>query len=200
MVPKDSPIKTLQDLQGKAVGTVSKNGNLWIAFQNALKKDGVDPSSVKGVQMPLPNMADQLTAHRVDAVLAIAPFSNTIKKDGNKVIGRPQLSIGANVIGQIFVANRNWAQSHKQELSRFISALKDATAYMKKHPEVSAKQLSQFTGQSLKIAKNTLLPPFSYDLNPKGIALWQHTMAYVHAGPTNVKSLNPDNLVLDLSS
>lgn len=199
MVPNGSPIKTLQDLNGKKVGTASITGNLWISFQNALKKAGMDPSSVNPLQVPFPNMADTMAAHRVDAVLAIAPFSDAIKAKGNKSIDEPYLSIGPNVVGQVFAANRTWAQSHKPEVKNFIAALKDATAYMKDHPDVAAEQLSKFTGVSLGTAKNTLLPPFSYDLQPQMIGLWKQTMEYVAPNP-NIAKLDPKSLVLDLSS
>lgn len=199
MVPNDSPISSLTDLKGKNVGTVSLTGNLWISFENAIKKAGMDVSDVKAVQVPLPSMADQLAAHRVDAVLAIAPFSDTIKAAGNKVIDQPYLSIGSNVIGQVFGANRTWANSHKPEIKNFIAALKDATAYMKDHPDVAAEQLSKFTGVPIETAKNTLLPPFSFDLDPKGIALWKQTMQYVAPDP-NIAKLDTGKLVLDLSS
>src|SRR6185312_11813685 len=116
--------------------------NLWISFENAIKKAGMEVSDVTPVQVPLPNMADQLAAHRVDAVLAIAPFSDTIEAAGNKVIDQPYLSIGPEVIGQVFGANRTWAESHKAEIKSFIAALEDATAYMKDHPDVAAEQLS----------------------------------------------------------
>src|SRR5690606_27711731 len=78
MVPNDSSITSIEDLEGKTVGTVSLTGNLWISFQNAVKEKGLDMSKIKPLQVPFPNMADQLAAKRVDAVLAIAPFSDAI--------------------------------------------------------------------------------------------------------------------------
>lgn len=198
MVPNNSPISSITDLKGKNVGAPSLNGNLWISFENAVKKAGMQLSDVHAVQVPLSNMVDQLAAGRIDAALTIAPFSDAAKAAGNKVIDEPYLSIGPNVIGQVFGANGAWANSHKAEVKNFIAALKDATAYMKSHPDVAAEQLSKFTGVPAETAKNTLLPPFSFDLDPKGIALWKQTMQYVAPDP-NIAKLDPNKLVLDLS-
>src|SRR5882672_7564147 len=47
-----------------------------------LKKNGVDPASVRAVEVPFPNMPDQLKAKRVDPVESLDPSAGALRANG----------------------------------------------------------------------------------------------------------------------
>src|SRR5262245_61943435 len=107
-----SGITSIGQLQGKTIGTPSINGVVHIATLLALKRGGVDPKSVRFVEMTFPNMPDQLKAQRVDAVEAVEPFVSALKKAGHIDLGDPMLQVGDPVILTCWMANGAWARAN----------------------------------------------------------------------------------------
>src|SRR6201986_1264571 len=62
------------DLAGKTVAVNLTNNIQTLTVNAVLKADGVDPSTVKYVCVPFPNMATALKAKKVDAIGAVEPF------------------------------------------------------------------------------------------------------------------------------
>ena len=61
VVRPDGP-KTAADLKGKAIAAPTLGAVIHVATLYWLKKNGVDPASIRGVEVPFPNMGDQLKA------------------------------------------------------------------------------------------------------------------------------------------
>jgi NitT/TauT family transport system substrate-binding protein len=78
-VMPNSPIKTPADLAGKkiAVNTLNNIGGLVISA--VLKQQGVDPKSVKFVEVGFPDMGATLQRGDVDAVWVVEPFTSAVK-------------------------------------------------------------------------------------------------------------------------
>src|SRR5262249_41794497 len=82
IVRKDSPIKSPADLKGKAIAAPTVGAVIHVATLYWLKKNGVDPSSIRAVEVPFPNIGDQLKAGNVDAVEALEPFTGALLAAG----------------------------------------------------------------------------------------------------------------------
>ena len=91
IVRKDSGIKSAADLKGKAIAAPTLGAVIHVATLYWLKKNGVDPNSIRGVEVPFPNMGDQLKAGNVDAVEALEPFTGALLAAGNVSLGDPLL-------------------------------------------------------------------------------------------------------------
>jgi NitT/TauT family transport system substrate-binding protein len=78
-VMPNSPIKKPADLAGKkiAVNTLNNIGGLVISA--VLKQQGVDPKSVKFVEVGFPDMGPTLQRGDVDAVWVVEPFTSAVK-------------------------------------------------------------------------------------------------------------------------
>lgn len=68
IVRKDSGIASVKDLKGKIIASPTIGAIMHVATLSWLKKNGVDPASIRAVEVPFPNMGDQLKAGRVDAI------------------------------------------------------------------------------------------------------------------------------------
>src|SRR6266498_3982971 len=78
-VMPNSPIKTPADLAGKkiAVNTLNNVGGLVISA--VLQSQGVDPKSIKFVEVGFPDMGATLQRGDVDAVWVVEPFTTAVK-------------------------------------------------------------------------------------------------------------------------
>src|SRR3977135_1236746 len=91
IVRKHCGIKSAADLKGRPTGSPTLGAVIHVATLYWLKKNGVDPASIRGVEVPFPNMGDQLKAGNVDAVEALEPFAGALLGAGTVRAGGPRL-------------------------------------------------------------------------------------------------------------
>ncbi len=145
IVRKDSGIKGPQDLKGKLVGSPALGSLMHIAFLYWLKKNGVDPHSVQAVEVPFPNMPDQLKAKRLDAVELLEPFVTPMLAAGNVSIADTILSIADPTHGTLWISNGAWARKNPAILKEWRDSLTEAAEYIAKNPAQSRAILGKYT-------------------------------------------------------
>ncbi len=62
IVRKDLPAKSLKDLAGKTFAIPSKYSNQYLVIRKLMKDEGVDPATIRFVEMPPPDMPGALAA------------------------------------------------------------------------------------------------------------------------------------------
>jgi NitT/TauT family transport system substrate-binding protein len=77
-----SEIQTAADLKGKTVGVPGLGAFLHFMLVRNLKQNGVDPSSMKYVEVGFPQAAEALKAGQIDAYPAVPPFTARILQSG----------------------------------------------------------------------------------------------------------------------
>jgi NitT/TauT family transport system substrate-binding protein len=126
LVPKGSPIKTLNDLKGKKIGSPQTTGAIGnLAVDVTLKAHGIDPKAVTFVATPFPDELAALARHQVDAVWATEPFNTVIKK-----------TLGARVLADtmtgpmsgFLVGGWGTLASYAQKYPRTVAAFQRAMA------------------------------------------------------------------------
>ncbi|CAA9889967.1 NitT/TauT family transport system substrate-binding protein [Candidatus Methylobacter favarea] len=133
VVPEDSPIHSIKDLQGKrlgiAGGELDKN---WLLLQALAKQEQMDlNAAVEKVFGAPPLINEQIKQNRVDAVLNYWHFAARLEAQGYRQIidGRgilKGLGIKENVPSLGYVFKESWANNHKQALDNFFKASKQA--------------------------------------------------------------------------
>jgi NitT/TauT family transport system substrate-binding protein len=119
-----SGINSPAQLAGKTIGVNLKNNIQTLLTDTALRAANVNPATVRYKQVPFPQMADALKAHRVDAISAVEPF-----------ITGAELSVGAQTIlsdctGPTanfpisgYFATQAWTQKYPNTARAFQTAL-----------------------------------------------------------------------------
>ena len=75
-VLKDGPIKTIDDLKGKVLGTVAPGAAIDIPVRALLRKHGLeDKRDYTMVEAAFPNMPSMLVEHKLDFIPSVPPFS-----------------------------------------------------------------------------------------------------------------------------
>ncbi len=172
MVKPDSGIKGVKDLAGKRIGTPTVGAVIHVSVLYWLKKNGVDPNSIRAVEVPFPNMEDQLKAGRVDAVESLQPFVNKMLAGGYKSIGDPVLSVGDPVLFPFWIAQGAWARANKDVIKKWIASLEDAKKYIKDNPKGARVILAKYTKLPEAIVQRIPLPEFQFTIKPEQLKVW----------------------------
>jgi NitT/TauT family transport system substrate-binding protein len=176
MVAKDSGIASAKDLSGKLIATPTIGGVIHVSVLYWLKKNGVDPASIRAVEVPFPNMADQLKAKRVDAVEAVEPFVGALKASGNVALTAPLLSAGKEVLFPFWIASGEWARTHGQTVAAWKASLDDAIAFIKENPDEARAVVAQYTKLPEAVVKATPFPTYRTAITAKDIDVWANVL------------------------
>jgi ABC-type nitrate/sulfonate/bicarbonate transport system substrate-binding protein len=176
MVAKDSGITSAKDLTGKLIATPTIGGVIHVSVLYWLKKNGVDPASIRAVEVPFPNMADQLKAKRVDAVEAVEPFVGALKAAGNVTLTAPLLSAGKEVLFPFWISSGEWARAHGPTVAAWKASLDDAIVFIKENPEEARAIVAQYTKLPEAVVKATPFPTYRTAITVKDIDVWANVL------------------------
>ncbi|TAL44435.1 MAG: ABC transporter substrate-binding protein [Methylovulum sp.] len=133
LVPENSAIRTIKDLQGKrlgiAGGELDKN---WLLLQALAKQGQVDlNTSVEKVFGAPPLLNEQIKQNRVDAVLTYWNFAARLESQGyRQVIDGKGILKGLGITDTVpslgYVFKQSWALENKQAVNRFLTASRRA--------------------------------------------------------------------------
>lgn len=125
LVPKNSPVKSLKDLEGKKIGVNTKRNISALLVKKAGKAEGASFDDDENfTEIDMPNMEAALKSGGVDAVQAVEPFVSAIEKSGTgRVVadlGRPPTA-GFPIAG--YAATASFAERHPKTVAAFQRAM-----------------------------------------------------------------------------
>jgi len=133
MVPGNSPVKSLGDLNGKrlavAGGPIDKS---WLLLQAAAKQDGVDLKTQAHVIYGAPALlAGKMQQGDDDAMLNYWNFCARLEAKGfRRLVGidelLPKFGVSGNLSMIGYVFNESWAATHRNTVARFLAAAHEA--------------------------------------------------------------------------
>jgi NitT/TauT family transport system substrate-binding protein len=171
LVPKDSPIQSAADLGGAtvAVNALSSLGDLTI--RATAEKAGVDPSSLKFMELPFPDMIGAAAANRVDAVWEVEPFVTAGLNAGLRAVAynfeetAPEFPIGT------YFTTREFAKKNPDTVAKFKSAVDRATEYAMANPDAVREIVLDYTKIPPAAAETMALPNLATSLDKKNVQL-----------------------------
>jgi NitT/TauT family transport system substrate-binding protein len=135
MVKGSSSIRTPRDLAGKTIAVNALKGVGEVMIKAALKKRGVNPSSVRLVAIPFPAMRAALNNGQVDAFWAPEPFmSQALNLDGARIVMAPGPELGKFWPIGAYVALDEWSTRNAALARKFRTAINQSLAYAQSHP------------------------------------------------------------------
>jgi NitT/TauT family transport system substrate-binding protein len=173
LVQDSSSIKSPKDLAGKRIAGPGVGSVMHVALIDWVKKDGGDPSSIVGVEVPFPNMADQLKAGRVDAVEQLQPFVGAMRAGGFRSNGDPLLKISDPVLFTFWIADADWARAHKDVLKKFRASLEGGLAVINSDPAKARAVLTKYTGLPEQVVAKIPFPGYDFKVMPTQLDVWQ---------------------------
>jgi ABC-type nitrate/sulfonate/bicarbonate transport system substrate-binding protein len=172
IVRADSPIRNIADLKGRVVATPTLGAIIHVSLLHALKKNSIDPASVRAIEVPFPNMADQLKARNVDAVEALDPFAGQLLASGNRSIGDPLLWEGDEVLYTFWIAQGKWAEMHQGVIEAWVTSLQQAKEFIDANPGEARTILARYTRLPAPVVEKIPFPTYRFSISLADLGLW----------------------------
>ena len=160
MVKRDSPVKSLKELDGKTISMPSLQSIATLTTSRALEKQGVDPKNVKFVVVPFPQAIPVLESGRVDAAFVAEPFRTAGLRAGHKEISYPLVETAPDYITAGFFATDSYVAGNKDVVERFARAVHKSFAYSAAHPQAMRDVIPTYTEIPPAVAQKITLPDF----------------------------------------
>jgi ABC-type nitrate/sulfonate/bicarbonate transport system substrate-binding protein len=174
---KKSGVTDVKQLAGKTLGVLTETGTTHVATKAWLKKEGVDPASVKIVQVDGPAQADQLKAGRIDAVETVMPFATNVMQDPDAVnMGDPYLHLADELSAILWISRQDFAKQNAAVLKDFRAALDEAQEFIAGNDEQARKVLKDYTGLPDAAIKSAKLPTYTTEIRPQDMKVWLQAM------------------------
>lgn len=133
----DSGITAPTDFEGKTVAVPSLGAVLDVMLRTWLDQNGVDPETVRIVEIPLPQHPDQLKAGQIDATITVDQFAQRIIGEGTgTVISYPLAEIPEGQMASAVVAMRDWADANPEAVTGIQLAMSEAEELGSSNPDV----------------------------------------------------------------
>jgi sulfonate transport system substrate-binding protein len=153
IVPKDSPIQTIQDLKGKRVA-LNKGSNVHYLLVKLLEANQLSLNDIEVIYLPPADGRAAFEKGAVDAWVIWDPFFAAAEQQ----IGARVLATGQNLVSnhQFYLADRKFAENNPELLKTVIRELNTTTQWVSQHQEDAAKLLEKPTGLDLGILKTSI--------------------------------------------
>jgi NitT/TauT family transport system substrate-binding protein len=136
LVKGSSSIRTPADLAGKTIAVNALKGVGEVVIKSALKKVGVDPSSIKLLALPFPSMRSALNNGQVDAIWTPEPFlSQALQIDGARIVMAPGPTLGNFFPNGGYGALQDWVSKNGALAAKFRTAINESLTYSQQHPD-----------------------------------------------------------------
>ena len=158
MSKKGSPIKEPADLAGKTIAVNALKGVGEVEIKAALDKRGVDPDSIKLLEIPFPEMPAALDKGRVDVIWAPEPFLTQVLGEGGQVVEAPLTTLGPKFPNGTYGTTEELIAKDKDLVERFARAINKSSDYATAHPDEARATIPTFTKIPPDLAKKIRLP------------------------------------------
>jgi NitT/TauT family transport system substrate-binding protein len=165
VVVKDASIRTAADLAGKrvAVNTLKNIGDSTI--RASVRKAGGDPSSIRFVELPFPDMPAALQAGRVDAVWVVEPFLSASLSQGGRLVASNYVDTAPNLTVAVYFTSQKLIKDDPDLVKRFTAAMTESLAYADAHPDEARQVLTTYTQIDEAVIKDLTLPKWPPEIN-----------------------------------
>jgi NitT/TauT family transport system substrate-binding protein len=139
LVLNDSPIHNARDFAGKTVGISGLRGITEAGTLNWIDKNGGDSKTVRFLDLPFPEMASAVAAHRIDAALVTEPvLSAALNTKQFRVVADPYSAIASDFLMGGWFATPAWVKAHPQAAAAFAKAIHETARWANTHHAESA--------------------------------------------------------------
>ena len=155
---KGSPIKKPADLAGKTIAVNALKGVGEVEIKAALAKRGVDPNSIKLLEIPFPEMPAALDKGRVDVIWAPEPFLTSVLGQGGQNVEAPLTTLGSKFPNGTYGTTEKEIAQNQDVVKAFARAINKSSDYATAHPDEARATIPTFTKIPPEVAEKIRLP------------------------------------------
>jgi NitT/TauT family transport system substrate-binding protein len=165
VVPKDSPLQSPQDLEGKTIAVNSLNNLGTMSVSAHLKPYEVTPQQVKFVAIDFQNQLTALKSKQVDAAWMVEPFLSNAQRAGAKLLLDTNTGPTDKLPIDGWAATEDWAIKHPKTAAAFQRALAKAQALAASDRALLAETVAGYTQTPKEAAMTMAMGTFPTSLN-----------------------------------
>ncbi len=143
-VAKNSPLKTAKDLNGKTIGCSTLKDLQQVSVMKWVDSNGGDSSTLKFLEIPVPEMAPALVAGRIEGACELEP-SLTFSKNDIRIFGKCYDAISKNLTITTHFANNAWLEKNPAAARAFITATRATAQWANKNQKAAASILERIS-------------------------------------------------------
>ncbi|MET8852255.1 ABC transporter substrate-binding protein [Amycolatopsis sp. NPDC004625] len=185
----NSPVKTVNDLQGKRIAMTARNTASDLLAKSLMKDHGVPIDKVNWVQSAFPNTTAALAGGQVDAALLPEPFLSQAAKTLGAI---PVIDVNTGATQDFplsgYGAVTKWVQANPKTLAAFQRALQKATSDTNSDRSKIEPLLVKYAKIDGDTAKLLSLPAFSAKLDARRLQRVPDLMLQMGAITTKVEA------------
>lgn len=153
LVPKDSPIRSLNDLRGKKI-VLNKGSNVHYLLVRALQSAGLQYSDVQPVYLPPADARAAFERGSVDAWVIWDPFQAAAEEQLQARMLRDGQGLVSN--HQFYLAARPFAEDHPQVIATLIEEIRDIGLWVDRNIDEATAQVAPLLGLSSAITRKAV--------------------------------------------
>lgn len=159
MVAKNSPAKSLRDLRGKTFAIPSRFSNQNLVIRKLMDDQGVDPKSIKFVEMPPPDMPGALGSGAIDAYFVGEPMAAKAELDGTGRVLYHAKDIWPRFISCVLAVREDLIETRPDLVKDLVRGIADSGAWAETHRTQAATLAAPYYRQKEKLLRYVLTTP-----------------------------------------
>ena len=159
MVRKDLPAQSLKDLRGKTFALPSKYSNQNLVIRKLLMDEGIDPSEIRFVEMPPPDMPGALASKAIDAYFIGEPHAARAELDGSGRVLYHAKDIWPKFISCVLVVTERLIDERPTVVRDLVRGIAESGEWAETHRVEAAALVSPYFRQDEKLLRYVLTQP-----------------------------------------
>jgi NitT/TauT family transport system substrate-binding protein len=159
IVRKDLPARTLRDLHGRTFAIPSKYSNQNLVIRKLMKDQGVDPSSIRFVEMPPPDMPGALASKAIDAYFIGEPHAARAELDGSGRVLYHAKDIWPRFISCVLVVTERLIAERPAVVRDLVRGIAESGEWAERNRVDAAALVAPYFRQDEKLVRYVLTQP-----------------------------------------
>jgi NitT/TauT family transport system substrate-binding protein len=159
MVRKDLPVRSLNDLEGRAFALPSKYSNQNLVLRKLMADQGVRAETIRFVEMPPPDMPGALASKAIDAYFVGEPHAARAELDGSGRVLYHAKDIWPRFISCVLVVTEKLIHERPAVVADLVRGIAESGEWAETHREDAARVVSPYFRQDEKLVRYVLTQP-----------------------------------------
>ena len=159
MVRKDLPARSLKDLAGRVFAIPSKYSNQYLVIRKLMKDEGVDPSAIRFVELPPPDMPGALASKAIDAYFVGEPHAARAELDGSGRVLYHAKDIWPHFISCVLVVTDRLIAERPAVVRDLVRGIAESGEWADTHRIDAARLVAPYFRQDESLIRYVLTQP-----------------------------------------
>ena len=159
IVRKDLPVRSLRDLAGRVFAIPSKYSNQYLVIRKLMKDEGVDPRTMRFVELPPPDMPGALASKAIDAYFVGEPHPARAELDGSGRVLYHAKDIWPRFISCVLVVTDRLIAERPALVRDLVRGIAESGEWAETHRTDAARVVSPYFRQDESLVRYVLTQP-----------------------------------------